>query len=323
MREKMKRVMIIDGNNSFLRNYVVDPSLSTNGDPIGGCKGFLKSLQKQCRIIKPDFVIVTWDGAGGSAKRKSMNKGYKDGRKPLRLNRTNSYLTEDQELQNRLWQHHRLIEYLNEFPIAQFVFDGIEADDVIAYCVRRLKGCEKVIVSADKDFFQLCDDSTILYRPIQNQFVNKNYILENFNIHPANFALARACAGDASDNIKGIPGAGLKTLAKRFPELAQEKEVFVDDMVSLSKNQDKKFKVHEAIIEYAETIRGNYDLMQLYVPMISPQVAKKIDWVLDECDADFSQMNIQKMMIKDGFGEYNFSLLYATMRKISLQKRQI
>jgi len=124
--------MIIDGNNSFLRNYVVDPSLSTNGDPIGGCKGFLKSLQKQCRILKPDFVIVTWDGAGGSAKRKSMNKGYKDGRKPLRLNRTNSYLTEDQELQNRLWQHHRLIEYLNEFPIAQFVLGGVGAGDVIA-----------------------------------------------------------------------------------------------------------------------------------------------------------------------------------------------
>ena len=63
--------------------------------------------------------------------------------------------------------------------------------------------------------------------------------------------------------------------------------------------------------------------MQLYVPMISPQLLKKLIGFSMSAPCDFSQMNIQKMMIKDGFGEYNFSLLYATMRKISLQKSQI
>ena len=73
----MKRVMIIDALNQFLRGYIVNPSLSLNGDPIGGMAGFLKILQKLCREIKPDKVVICWDGKDGSRKRKLINKNYK------------------------------------------------------------------------------------------------------------------------------------------------------------------------------------------------------------------------------------------------------
>ena len=45
----MKRVMIIDALNMYFRAYIVDPSISTNGEPIGGIKGFVKIFQKMCR----------------------------------------------------------------------------------------------------------------------------------------------------------------------------------------------------------------------------------------------------------------------------------
>ena len=61
----------------MFRNYIVNPSLSTNGQPIGGLKGFLQSLQKLIRETKPDQVLICWDGEGGSQRRKSKNKGYK------------------------------------------------------------------------------------------------------------------------------------------------------------------------------------------------------------------------------------------------------
>jgi DNA polymerase-1 len=67
----MKRVLIIDALNAYLRAYIVDPSLSTNGDPIGGVKGFIKILQKLARQIEPDSIIVVWDGPNGSKKRKT------------------------------------------------------------------------------------------------------------------------------------------------------------------------------------------------------------------------------------------------------------
>ena len=65
----MKRVLVIDALNAYLRAYIVDPSLSSNGQPIGGIKGFLKILQKLVREINPSEVLVIWDGPNGSMKR--------------------------------------------------------------------------------------------------------------------------------------------------------------------------------------------------------------------------------------------------------------
>ena len=76
-----------DGNNNYFRAFIVDPSVSTNGQPIGGITGFLKILQKLVREVNPNRIIICWDGQGGSSKRRSMNKGYKEGRKPIHLNR--------------------------------------------------------------------------------------------------------------------------------------------------------------------------------------------------------------------------------------------
>ena len=177
-----RRVMILDGLNMFFRAYIVNPSLSSNGQPIGGIVGFLKILQKLCRQVKPDHIVVTWDGAGGSTRRKSANKNYKEGRKPIRLNRDIRNLSENEELQNKMWQHLRLFEYINLMPVSQIMIDGIEADDVIAAVVNLpyLKDDQKVIISSDKDFIQLCDDKTVLFRPIQDEVLNENRIVEKY-----------------------------------------------------------------------------------------------------------------------------------------------
>ena len=116
----------------MFRNYIVNPSLSTNGQPIGGLKGFLQSLQKLIRETKPDQVVICWDGEGGSQRRKSQNKGYKEGRKPIRLNRDIRNLTENEEISNKIWQQTRLVEYLNELPIVQLMLPAVEADDIIS-----------------------------------------------------------------------------------------------------------------------------------------------------------------------------------------------
>ena len=165
----MKRLLIIDALNMYFRAYIVDPSLSTNGQPIGGVKGFLKILQKLVRETKPDQIVICWDGAGGSQKRKTLAKGYKEGRKPIRLNRDIRNMTENEEVENKIWQQTRLVELLNEMPIIQLMLESVEADDIISYVAGspQYKGWQKVIVSSDKDFFQLCDDETIVFRPIQ------------------------------------------------------------------------------------------------------------------------------------------------------------
>ena len=141
----MKRLVVIDALNMYFRAYIVDPSLSTNGQPIGGLKGFMKILNKLVREAKPDQIVICWDGPGGSKKRKTINKGYKDGRKPIRLNRDIRTLDENQEREYKIWQQTRLIEYLNEMPIIQTMLPQIEADDVISYITQMpyYKGWQK------------------------------------------------------------------------------------------------------------------------------------------------------------------------------------
>lgn len=318
MTGKKKKLMVIDGTNNFYRSYIVDPSISTNGAPIGGVKGFFKTLQKLSREIKPDQIVVCWDGADGSRKRRSMVKTYKDGRKPIRLNRSNRNLNESEERDNKIWQQVRLMELLNETPVIQLVLDSVEADDLISLVVQdnNYKGWHKIIVSSDKDFYQLCDDETIVHRPIQKETLNLPRVVEQFGIHPRNFALARAIAGDKSDNLPGVPGVGLSTIARRFPFLSESRDYTLDDIVEACEQVEKPLKVHEGIVDAVDTIEQNYKMMQLYFPLISIQGKQKVRFTLDNFEFEFNKTEVDKMMTYDGFGTINFTDLYAIFRRI-------
>jgi len=317
-----KRVLIVDQLNLFFRNYIVNPSLSTDGMPIGGLRGCMQSLQKVIRESKPDKIVICWDGPGGSQKRKALAKDYKAGRKPIRLNRAVRSLTEEQEVDNKIWQQARLVDYYNQIPVIQFMFDGIEADDIIAYVVKhkQLEDCEKIILSSDKDFFQLLDDKTVLYRPIQKEVLNKRDIVEKFDIHPINFAMARAMAGDKSDNLEGIPGLGLKTISKRFPFLKEEKTATFPDVINHCAKQlkESKIKAFQNVLDSEEVLRHNYRMMQLYTPMLSIDAKNIINETLEDPDQTFNKTELLKMMMKDGFGEINFIDLFQHMNKIAL-----
>ena len=314
----MKRLLIIDALNMYFRAYIVDPSLSTNGQPIGGVKGFMKILQKLIRDTGPDEIVICWDGEGGSTRRKNTNKGYKEGRKPIRLNRDIRNLSENEEVTNKIWQMTRLVEYLNNLPIIQLMAPQVEADDVIAYVtqLQKYSGWQKIIVSSDKDFFQLCDLETVLYRPIQKQILNENRIVEEHGIHPRNFALARAIAGDKSDNLPGIRGIGLTTIAKRFPFLAESHSYSIDDLVEHCKSVDSKAKVYSLIVEQRKVVEENYRLMQLYAPSMSPQTKQKIRFNADEFVPMMNKTQFKAMMIEDGFGVVNFNDMFVCMKRI-------
>jgi len=315
----MKRVLIIDALNMFLRAYIVDPSLSSNGEPIGGFKGSIKIVQKLVRMTKPSEIVIVWDGPNGSRKRRSIDKNYKAGRKPIRLNRNVKALSEDEELRNKVWQQTRSIEYFNEMPIVQVMIAEVEADDVISYLTRMpyYDGWQKVIVSNDKDFYQLCDDETVVYRPTSNVVYNKKRIVEELGVHPRNMALARALAGDASDNLPGIKSVGLKTIQRRLGFLGSDKDYTVDDVINYCAKVDKKLKFHLNIIEGEKIISHNYKMMQLYSPMLSPQSKDFVSNAVENFECNFNKIEIMKKMRDDGFGELNWKDLELHLNKIN------
>jgi DNA polymerase-1 len=303
----------------------VNPSLSTDGQPIGGLRGCLQSLQKVIRESKPDMVVICWDGEGGSQKRKLLKKDYKAGRKPIRLNRAIKIMSDEEEIDNKFWQQSRLVDYYNQIPVIQFMFKSTEADDIIAYVAqhKQLEDYEKIILSSDKDFYQLLDNNTVLYRPVQKEVLNKKNIIEKFDIHPTNFAMARAMAGDKSDNIEGIQGLGLKTISRRFPFLKEEETKTFSDIINHCKEQlnNSEIKAYRNVLEFEKILRRNYEMMQLYAPLLSVNAKSLINETLKDPDQTFNKTEIIKMMMKDGFGEINFIDLFRHFNRIALDNR--
>ena len=209
-------------------------------------------------------------------------------------------------------------------PVSQTMLPAIEADDVIAYVVTMssLKGWQKIIVSSDKDFFQLCDDETILFRPSQKAVLNKHRITLEHGIHPLNFALARAVVGDKSDNLRGVGGAGLPTIAKRFPFLSEERSCSIEEIIECCEATEKKLKVHNNILENRDLVEKNYKLMQLYVPSLSPQSKEEIRYAIEEAPQEFNKTEVLKLMTQDGFGAFDWSSLYQTMKRIAADSKE-
>jgi DNA polymerase-1 len=314
----MKNVIIIDALNMFLRSYVISPHLDKRGWPVGGTIGFLKSLQKVARDFSADEIIVAWDGHEGSQRRRSMNKDYKGGRKPVRFNRRMVEIPEDKEEANKGYQQIRLMEYLNEMPVIQLVADFTEADDIIALVINheRYKGWRKTIISSDKDFFQLCRPDVQIYRPIQKKIVTEESVIDEFKIHPNNFALARAIVGDSSDNLPGIKGAGLKTVAKRFPWLIREEEFTAADIIRDCAMQGKKLKIHENIESNEKLIKDNYAIMQLQYPNIRPMNREIIKKAIIDFEPSFNKIKFTQMLFDDDAVSLNFSALQSVFRGI-------
>ena len=204
------------------------------------------------------------------------------------------------------------------------MISGIEADDVIAQvCNEMYVGdYEKVIVSSDKDFIQRCDSTTVLYRPMQDKVLNKNTVIDEYKISPNWFALARAITGDKSDNLAGVGGVGLKTIARRFPFFNEPHKAscFYQLYEHCRQNLDGP-KVYKNVLENKDLIESNYKLMQLYAPTISPQNKAKIRSAVFDLEPEFNKTGVLAMMIQDGFGQTDWSDLFATFRKIVVDNK--
>lgn len=308
-----KRLLLVDISNLFMRSYVVNPSLGSNDQLIGGLLGSLKSLVKITRETTPLRIVIIYDGQDGSRRRRFLHNQYKQGRQSIRLNRHIAHnYTEDEAFKNRIWQITRLHEYLDLCPVIQIGIDGVEADDIIAYLCKSpsYQDWQKVIVSADKDFIQLLNKKTLLYRPSQNEILNVPDILERYGIHPNNFALARAIDGDKSDNIKGIERAGLKTLASRFQFLKESKQYCIEDIIKYCyNNQEKKIKLFDNILANKDLIEHNINLMELRHPKINQEEKDEIEKTMKE-PLTYSQNTLVHTMSQDECTNWNFEEMF-------------
>jgi 5'-3' exonuclease len=270
------RVLVVDGLNTFLRNYAAIPSMDENGNHIGGTHGFLKSLGYAIRNFKPTRVVVVFDGKGGSERRRKLFPNYKSQRKAFtRLNRPQDFTTVEQDAENMKFQLVTLMQILQLLPITTIQIDGVEADDVMAYIALHVQslGNESIIYSTDKDFIQLVGEGIKVFNPVKKKTFTAEIVQEVYQTHPNNFVFYRALMGDKSDNIDGVRGAGEKTLHKLIPELSGSSVTvdykFIEDKYTDSK---KKPKLIENILSNESIINRNLQLMDLRQQQMSANI---------------------------------------------------
>jgi DNA polymerase I len=274
---KNSNVLLIDGLNTFIRAWSAIPTQNENGEHIGGVTGFLKSVGYGIRQTSPTRVIVVFDGKDASASRKKIYSGYKEqrgGNALSRMNRVYGQLSDDDE---RKWMKRQLImcaNMLKMLPVTTIVHSRVESDDVMGYISRELCPERSVLMSSDKDFLQLVNETTSVWSPTKQTLYTPDVLFEEYGIPFENFLLFRMIDGDKSDNVSGIHGLGLKTLLKRFPIITEGK-LTVEGLIEYAKEQDaglvpsKKIKVYQTVIESVELLERNKSLMDLEIGVIN------------------------------------------------------
>lgn len=170
-------ITLVDGNNISIR-------AALNFDPFNRTA---MDLRLRYNGAKPSEIWI-WDGARHNDRRQAVYPAYKAQRAPL---------GQDVYAQIRLWR-----ELLSHSPASQIEVPEWEADDVIATLARRLakQGKTVVIRSNDLDYAQLTTNPLITVNGIKTMPTTARFI-----------PLYKACVGDPSDNISGIPGFGKGT----------------------------------------------------------------------------------------------------------------
>jgi len=304
--QRNSKTLVIDGLNTFIRSWSTAPNLNDNGDHIGGIVGTLKSIGYAIRLINPTRVVVVFDGKGGSNSRKEIYAGYKSERGKnkikMRLNRAASVeMNPEEEGISMKRQMTALGELLSALPVTIMIYDGIEADDVMAYIATTLRQeNEKVVImSTDKDFLQLVNKDVSVYSPSKKKVYNIPEVVEEFGIHPHNFINFRMIDGDKSDNVEGISGLGVKSIMKAFPMLSEHQLVDTNDMVDYVNTLTKKSKAHELFLDNLEICERNRKLMQLSEPDFSGNLRLKIMDRFNESTPKFDKHSFLKLGIKN------------------------
>jgi DNA polymerase-1 len=242
----LNELHIIDGSGYIFRAYYAIRMLSTaGGEPTNAVYGFTTMIEKLIREEQPKYLAITFD-AGGHNFRKDISEGYKATRAPP---------PEDMSTQVP-----RIHEIVDAFRIPKFVIPEVEADDVIATLTRMAleAGWKVQLVTGDKDLMQLVGDRVRLYEPMRNNRFDAAAVKEKMGVGPEQIADALALAGDASDNIPGVRGVGLKTAAKLLTDHGD-----LEGVLLAASEGRVKGKICEVIARSVEDARLSRKLVEL------------------------------------------------------------
>jgi len=229
---------LIDGSAYLYRAFFALPDLATvAGLPTNAVYGVITMLQKIIRERRPDYLAVVFDEKGPTLRHEEF-KAYKAHRPPMpdALSRQIPYI-------------HRVVKAC-AIPVVKL--QGFEADDLIGTLAKQAseQGLETVIVTGDKDMFQLLSPTVRIFDPVKGKVFTEEDCWARFGVEPARVVEVMGLMGDQADNIPGVKGIGEKTAKKLIAEfgtiervLARFSEVKGDTLRALLEQQQEEARL--------------------------------------------------------------------------------
>ncbi|HEY7659665.1 MAG TPA: DNA polymerase I [Actinomycetota bacterium] len=279
-----KRLFLLDGHSLSYRAFFALPTslATTSGQVTNAVYGFTSMLIKLLTEERPDLIAVAFD-IGAPTVRLEKYAEYKAGRPE----------TPDEFRQ----QLGLIVEVLETLRIPVIGVEGHEADDAIAtLAVRaRERGIDTVIVTADRDFFQLVGPGITVMFNVKGISDIRRYdeaaVTERFGLPPAQYLDYVALKGDPSDNIPGVPGVGEKTASRLVQEFGSVEAL-------LERTDELKGKLKDSIAAAGSQLELNKDLARLNTDLeleVGPEDAVMGDWDLDAVRRLFTSLEFRTL----------------------------
>ena len=240
------RLFLIDGNNQMYRAYHAIHGLTgPDGRSTNAVYGFIAMLRKLIEDQQPDLIAAAFD-LRGPTFRHELAADYKANRRPM-----------PEDLVEQVPLVHEACAALG-VPVV--THEGFEADDVIGTLATRAvaAGVDVVVVTGDKDFFQLVGDRLQVFNPRdEGTWYDDAGVLEKFGVRPDQVVDVLALMGDASDNVKGVPGIGAKGARELLSDFGS-----LDWLLEHADELPKK-KQRNALTEHADDARRSRELVRI------------------------------------------------------------
>jgi DNA polymerase-1 len=248
-----KTLYLIDGNSLLYRSYYAVQRLSTAGGfPTNAIYGFLIALRRILDEAGPGYLGVVFD-APGAKIRQEVYQDYKAHRKPM---------PDDLAVQIP-----KLKEILRAYRIPLLENSRYEADDVLGSLAIKAaeEGFETVIVTTDKDLFQLVNAKTLVFNPAKEILFDEKAVRKTFGVPPDRVVDVLSLWGDPSDNIPGVPGIGEKTA-----------KTLITEHGSLSAILDNPDRIKNLRIR--DAVKKNLDKIELSRKLATIECALDVDF---------------------------------------------
>ncbi len=280
-----KRIFLLDGHSLAYRAFFALPATlaTSTGQITNAVYGFTSMLIKLLGDEHPDYLAVAFD-VGAPTVRLEKYPEYKAGR---------AETPSDFRPQLGLIE-----EVLDTLHVPMIRVEDHEADDAIGTLAVRAaaRGIEAVIVTADRDFFQLVGPGI---RVMFNRRGISDIVLfdeaaveERFGVPPSKYLEYVALKGDPSDNIPGVPGVGEKTAAKLVQEYGS-----VEELVAHA--EELRGKLKENVIASADQLTLNKELSRIVTDLpldIEPEGCVLGEWDPDEVRRLFTSLEFRSLL---------------------------